>query len=246
MRLVARERHRPVLAQVGAELGGAVVRLVLAADVRHAHAEAAPGDVEQPRGLTLERRGRSAARRRCGAAGALREPLGHALGELGSQEAGRSQHVRRGRWPRGRGARPRAARGATSGTPRVAVRQAGRVHAASLRCARPRSRPGKSRAWSLVGAAGVPSPQRRAQLPAGADAELGEDLAQVVLDGARADEQLRADLRVRLAVGGEPGDLRLLGREDVARRRRCAWRRSRRWPRARGGRARRTPRRRRG
>ena len=56
-----------------------------------------------------------------------------------------------------------------------------------------------------------------AELAARADVELGEDLAQVVLDGARADEQLRADLGVRAAVAGEPGDLRLLRRERVAR-----------------------------
>ena len=46
---------------------------------------------------------------------------------------------------------------------------------------------------------------------------LREDLVQVVLDGARADEQLGADLRVREPVAGEPGDLRLLGGELVAR-----------------------------
>jgi hypothetical protein len=34
------------------------------------------------------------------------------------------------------------------------------------------------------------------ELAAGADAELGEHLAQVVGDGGRADEQLRGDLRV--------------------------------------------------
>ena len=49
---------------------------------------------------------------------------------------------------------------------------------------------------------GGPVGQRRAQLAAGADAELGEHLAQVVLDGARADEQLGADLRVREARRG--------------------------------------------
>ena len=55
------------------------------------------------------------------------------------------------------------------------------------------------------------------ELAAGADAELGEDLAQVVLDGARADEQPRADLRVGEAVARQPGDLRLLRGELVAR-----------------------------
>ena len=59
--------------------------------------------------------------------------------------------------------------------------------------------------------------ERRAQLLARADAELREHLVQVVLDGARADEQLGADLRVRLPVDGEPGDLRLLRGEQVAR-----------------------------
>ena len=37
------------------------------------------------------------------------------------------------------------------------------------------------------------------------------------LDGARADEQLRADLRVREPVAGQPGDLCLLRRQLVAR-----------------------------
>src|SRR5581483_7746500 len=59
--------------------------------------------------------------------------------------------------------------------------------------------------------------QRVAKLPASADAELAEDLAQVVLDRARADEQLGADLRVGVSVAGQPRDLELLGREVVAR-----------------------------
>ena len=59
--------------------------------------------------------------------------------------------------------------------------------------------------------------QHPVELAAGADVELREDLAQVVFDGAGADEQLRADLGVRVAVGGQPRDLRLLGGEVVAR-----------------------------
>ena len=58
-----------------------------------------------------------------------------------------------------------------------------------------------------------PSRERAVELGARADAELGEDLVQVVLDGARADEQPGADLRVGEAVAGEPRDLRLLGGE---------------------------------
>src|SRR5205085_2773963 len=70
---------------------------------------------------------------------------------------------------------------------------------------------------SRCGVAGVGNPGKCvAKLLAGADVELGEHLAKVVLDGAGADEQLGADLRVRLPVGGESGDLGLLRGEDVA------------------------------
>ena len=54
------------------------------------------------------------------------------------------------------------------------------------------------------------------ELSAGADAELREDLAHVPLDGAWAEEQLGADLRVRVAVARELGDLCFLGGEVVA------------------------------
>jgi hypothetical protein len=40
--------------------------------------------------------------------------------------------------------------------------------------------------------------------------QLGEHIAQVPLDGARADEQLGADLGVGPPVAREPRDLRLL------------------------------------
>ena len=59
--------------------------------------------------------------------------------------------------------------------------------------------------------------ERVAQLLAAADIELAEDLVQVVLDRARADEQLGADLRVGVPVADQPRDLDLLGRKDVAR-----------------------------
>src|SRR6266542_3644306 len=54
------------------------------------------------------------------------------------------------------------------------------------------------------------------ELGAGADAELEEHLAQVVLDRARADEQLGADLGSRESVVREPGDLGLLGGQVAA------------------------------
>ena len=45
------------------------------------------------------------------------------------------------------------------------------------------------------------------ELAAEGDAELGEDLAQVVLDGVGADEQPGADLGVGQAVAGQQRDL---------------------------------------
>src|SRR5919204_3665454 len=54
------------------------------------------------------------------------------------------------------------------------------------------------------------------ELVARADAELAEDLVQVVLDGARADEQLGADLWVGEPFASEPRDLFLLRRELIA------------------------------
>src|SRR6185503_10869985 len=45
---------------------------------------------------------------------------------------------------------------------------------------------------------------------------LGEHLAQVPLDGARTEEQLRADLRVRQSFASEPCDLSLLWSQFVA------------------------------
>ena len=48
------------------------------------------------------------------------------------------------------------------------------------------------------------------ELVARFDAEFDEDLFQVVLDGACAEEQPGADLGIRQAVTGQPGDLGLL------------------------------------
>src|SRR5580704_13221548 len=80
--------------------------------------------------------------------------------------------------------------------------------------------------WPVVAGAGRPGTgglvwpggvrvggQDLVKLAAGADGELGEDLGQVVLDRARADEQPGADLRVGQAVAGQPRDLGLLGRQ---------------------------------
>jgi hypothetical protein len=69
--------------------------------------------------------------------------------------------------------------------------------------------------------AAAPSELRQRQmvpeLPAGADAELGEHLVQVIFRGPEASEQLGTNLRVRVALGSQPGDLRLLHGKDVTR-----------------------------
>jgi hypothetical protein len=52
--------------------------------------------------------------------------------------------------------------------------------------------------------------QDAVELAAGADAKLGKDLAQVVLDSTRADEQPGADFGVGQAITGQPGDLGFL------------------------------------
>ena len=103
---------------------------------------------------------------------------------------------------------------------------------------RPRDeRPGLARPGS-----GQVAGKDAVELVARADVELGEDLAQVVLDRARADEQPGADLGVGEAVAGEPRDLAPPGRSARRGSRRCVCGRSRRWRAARAGRARRTPR----
>src|SRR5262249_37643521 len=56
------------------------------------------------------------------------------------------------------------------------------------------------------------------ELATGADAELGEDLAQVVLDCARADEQPGADVLVGQAPARQPRDLALLRGQRIAGR----------------------------
>src|SRR3954447_13598399 len=69
-----------------------------------------------------------------------------------------------------------------------------------------RSRPGCS-AWLGW--------QRVLELMTGADVQLAEDLVQVVLHGAAADEQPLTDLGVRDPVACEPCDLGLLNSEVV-------------------------------
>ena len=56
------------------------------------------------------------------------------------------------------------------------------------------------------------------ELPAGADAKLGEHLARVVPNGAGADEQAGTNLRVRQTLSGQPRDLGLLGSQRFASR----------------------------
>ena len=65
-----------------------------------------------------------------------------------------------------------------------------------------------------LGDATKPVEQGARELLAGADVELREHLAQVILDGSRADEQLGGDLGIGLPLGGEQSDLRLLRSQD--------------------------------
>ena len=55
--------------------------------------------------------------------------------------------------------------------------------------------------------------QRSGKFPAGADVELGEHFREVVFDSPGAEEELRGDLGIRVALAGEPGDVALLGSE---------------------------------
>src|SRR5258708_27584223 len=57
--------------------------------------------------------------------------------------------------------------------------------------------------------------QRLCELPAGTDAQLCENLAQMPFDGAMAEEELLADLRVREAIVSQASDLRFLRRERL-------------------------------
>src|ERR1700722_11383689 len=70
---------------------------------------------------------------------------------------------------------------------------------------------------SLPAEAPLASREGAGKLASSGDVELGEDLAQVVLHRARADEQLHRDLRVGLPVRDQPGDLLLLRRENRGR-----------------------------
>src|SRR5918994_4655717 len=103
----------------------------------------------------------------------------------------------------------------------AATAPAGEAGAATL----PLARSGAARfRWLVAGQSRRLDSQRRAwfsgeravELVARADAQLGEDLVEVVLDGAGADEQPGSNLGVGEAVAGEPRDLGLLGGEVLA------------------------------
>ena len=93
-----RQRHRAALAQLGNKLRRVAIGIGLVAHQPHPDTEAAGGrcttdDLEQPQRLALERRvgvPDGAGRRRR----PPREPVADPLGQLGPQEARRSQHAR--------------------------------------------------------------------------------------------------------------------------------------------------------
>src|SRR5215475_6401943 len=77
----------------------------------------------------------------------------------------------------------------------------------------PAARQSSSRRWDAARRSGIERRHDAAKLSPRRHAELREHLAEVVLDGPRADEQLAADLRVRVTSSGQPRDARLLGCE---------------------------------
>src|SRR3954452_19201030 len=62
-----------------------------------------------------------------------------------------------------------------------------------------------------------PSHQHLQELPARADPKLAEHVVQMPLDGARAEEEPRPDLRIRQALTSQARDLSLLRGQVVAR-----------------------------
>src|SRR5918994_1165348 len=81
------------------------------------------------------------------------------------------------------------------------------------------SKPAAGHTGEITGLAAGSVEGELGQLRPGADAELGEDVAQVELDGPGAEEQLGGDLPGGLPGGDEPGHLELLRRELEERRR---------------------------
>src|SRR5262249_53148677 len=110
-----------------------------------------------------------------------------------------------------RALRARGAGGAPAG--RAAVVDGGGEGSAAgraVRLARP-AVPFRPRAL-LLDALAVGALHGARELDARRDADLAEDVAQVRLDRLLAEEQLGGDLRIRLAVDDEPGELELAGR----------------------------------
>ena len=206
-------------------------------------------------------------RQRVAAAGG-HHPAARAGGRAGRRRAGRApardgpaprplREGRPGRTTGGTGTRPTSSAREQGSTSEQADRRRRPLHGGGARCRgfpmRSRSSRARSAREPALGAppsGGAHSDgrgrqaavgQRRAELPARADPELPEHLAQVPLDRARAEEQLGADLGVRVPVGRQPRDLAPPAGSARRASRRCACAPSPRWPAARGGRARRTP-----
>src|SRR3954466_13526137 len=132
---------------------------------------------------------------------------------------------------RSRRSRPRPGQSAWRDRPAGAARPRARTASPAAeprraRSARASRRPGRAPAGTRVRksrALGGRCRRRprvvrcRAELFARVDPELREYPAQVPLDRARADEELRPDLGIRAALGGEACDLRFLRGEPVAR-----------------------------
>src|ERR671910_1522303 len=83
----------------------------------------------------------------------------------------------------------------------------------AVRSPRRLSKPAAGHTGEITGFAAGSVEGELGQLRSGADAELGEDVAEVELDRPGAEEQLGGDLPGGQPLGDEPGHLELLGGE---------------------------------
>ena len=99
--------------------------------------------------------------------------------------------------------RPAASSGLRATTPACSSTAISRSSSPTLPCS-PVDEGAPSQRGTHAGRSRDSDPRSASQLPAGTDAELGEHVAQMPLDGPRAEEEPRTDLRIRQALA-RPG-----------------------------------------
>src|SRR5690606_38328207 len=154
----------------------------------------------------------------------------------GSPGRTRTPWTRRSTTARTARAQPATARPATASpataSPATARPSRARPRSARRRSARRRStRPRSTRRPADARPADAPAARQRTggsadqpgQLHARADPEPGEDVAEVVVEGARAEQEARRELAVGGPLGGHAGDVGLLGGQlpEAGGRARC-------------------------